>query len=106
MTPNPPSHSNPETTLDEPVYQFQDYQGRPVLRYAVARRLRESCLGCHNKDTVNSPKLDWKVCDVHLELLFPGQGIPSVDLRPAGDAGLHCVATPLALVVARQVFRQ
>ena len=25
---------------DEPVYQFEDYQGRPVLRYAIARRLR------------------------------------------------------------------
>ena len=58
---------------DEPVYQFQDYQGRPVLRYAIARRLRESCLGCHNKDTVNSPKLDWKVGDVRgvVEIIRP-----------------------------------
>jgi hypothetical protein len=24
MTPNPPGHSNPETTLDEPVYLFTD----------------------------------------------------------------------------------
>ncbi len=61
--------ANPE----EPVYRFEDYQGRPVLRYAVARRLRESCLGCHNKDTVNSPKLDWKVGDVRgvVEIIRP-----------------------------------
>src|SRR6185312_14502306 len=24
---------------DEPVYEFTEYQGRPVLRYAIARRL-------------------------------------------------------------------
>jgi serine/threonine protein kinase len=58
---------------DEPVYSFEEYQGRPVLRYATARRLRESCLGCHNKDTVNSPKLDWKVGDVRgvVEIIRP-----------------------------------
>jgi hypothetical protein len=58
---------------DEPVYHFEEYQGRPVLRYAVARRLRESCLSCHNKDTVNSPKLDWKVGDVRgvVEIIRP-----------------------------------
>jgi tRNA A-37 threonylcarbamoyl transferase component Bud32 len=57
---------------DEPVYHFEDYQGRPVLRYAIARRLRESCLGCHNKD-MNSPKLDWKVGDVRgvVEIIRP-----------------------------------
>ena len=29
---------------DDPVYEFTEYQGRPVLRYAIARRLRQSCL--------------------------------------------------------------
>jgi hypothetical protein len=58
---------------DEPVYSFEEYQGRSVLRYAIARRLRESCLGCHNKDKVNSPKLDWKVGDVRgvVEIIRP-----------------------------------
>src|SRR5947209_2511388 len=58
---------------DETITSFEDYQGRPVLRYATARRLRESCLGCHNKDTVNSPKLDWKVGDVRgvVEIIRP-----------------------------------
>jgi hypothetical protein len=60
---------NPE----EPVYRFEEYQGRPVLRYAIARRMQESCLGCHNKDTANSPKLDWKVGDVRgvVEIIRP-----------------------------------
>jgi serine/threonine protein kinase len=58
---------------DEPVYTFEDYQGRPVLRYAIARRFRESCLGCHNEDKKNSPKLDWKVGDVRgvVEIIRP-----------------------------------
>ncbi len=58
---------------DEPVYNFETYQGRPVLRYAIARRFRESCLGCHNKDKVNSPKHDWKVGDVRgvVEIIRP-----------------------------------
>jgi hypothetical protein len=58
---------------EEPVYRFEEYQGRPVLRYAIARRLRESCLGCHNKDKVNSPKLDWKVGEVRgvVEIIRP-----------------------------------
>jgi tRNA A-37 threonylcarbamoyl transferase component Bud32 len=57
----------------EPVYVFEQYQGRPVLRYAIARRLRESCLNCHNHDKVNSPKLDWKVGDVRgvVEIIRP-----------------------------------
>jgi hypothetical protein len=57
---------------DEPVYQFGEYQGRPVLRYATARRLRQSCLGCHNFDK-NSPKLDWQVGDVRgvVEIIRP-----------------------------------
>jgi serine/threonine protein kinase len=58
---------------EEPVYTFENYQGRSVLRYAVARRLRESCLGCHNKDKENSPKLDWKVGEVRgvVEIIRP-----------------------------------
>jgi adenylate cyclase len=58
---------------DEPVYQFEQYQGRPVLRYAIARRLRETCLACHNGDTKNSPKHDWKVGDVRgvVEIIRP-----------------------------------
>jgi hypothetical protein len=61
---------------DEPVYEFTEHDGRPVLRYAVARRLRESCLACHNHDKVNSPKLDWKVGDVRgvVEIIRPLDG--------------------------------
>jgi tRNA A-37 threonylcarbamoyl transferase component Bud32 len=57
---------------DEPVYQFEEYQGRPVLRYAIARRMRENCLNCHNH-LEDSPKKDWKVGDVRgvVEIIRP-----------------------------------
>ena len=61
---------NPE----EPVYTFEDYRGRPVLRYAIARRFRQSCLGCHNNpNDKNTPKTDWKVGDVRgvVEIIRP-----------------------------------
>src|SRR5262245_2821101 len=57
---------------DEPVYSFEEYQGRPVLRYGVARKMRATCLGCHNFDE-NSTKKDWKVGDVRgvVEIIRP-----------------------------------
>jgi tRNA A-37 threonylcarbamoyl transferase component Bud32 len=57
---------------DEPVYTFEEYQGRPVLRYGVARRMRATCLNCHNYDA-NSTKKDWKVGDVRgvVEIIRP-----------------------------------
>ena len=57
---------------DAPVYRFEDFQGRPSLRYATARRMRRVCLGCHNNDT-NSTKRDWKVGEVGgvLEIIRP-----------------------------------
>jgi hypothetical protein len=59
---------------DEPVYSFEAYKGRTVLRYATARRFRQSCLGCHNNSTdPNTPKTDWKVGDVRgvVEIIRP-----------------------------------
>jgi adenylate cyclase len=56
----------------EIVYSFENYDGKPVLRYAAARVLRESCIECHNSDP-DSPKTDWKVGDVRgaLEIIRP-----------------------------------
>jgi hypothetical protein len=57
---------------DEPVYRFEDFQGRPVLRYATARQMNAACVECHNKHT-ESVKNDWKVGDVRgvLEIIRP-----------------------------------
>ncbi len=55
-----------------PVYQFEDYKGRPALRYATARKMQETCVACHNSHP-DSPKTDWKVGDVRgvVEIIQP-----------------------------------
>lgn len=44
--------------------------------------------------------------DIQGELLFPGDGIAPVDLRPAGDTGAQCVASRLLRRVERQVAHE
>ena len=60
---------------DEPVYRFEEADGRPVLRYATARRMQETCVRCHNTHP-DSPKKDWKEGDVPgvLEVIRPLDG--------------------------------
>lgn len=57
---------------ERPYYSFEDFQGKPVLRYAIARRMETVCLGCHNF-LPESRKKDWKVGDVRgvLEIIRP-----------------------------------
>src|SRR5262249_7802031 len=40
---------------EEALWRFEDHEGRPVLRYAVARRMQASCIHCHNTHP-DSPK--------------------------------------------------
>ena len=53
-------------------YRFEDFQGRPSLRYAKADQMRTSCVTCHNTYP-QSPKTDWKKGDVRgvLEVIIP-----------------------------------
>jgi hypothetical protein len=57
---------------DTPFYRFEEFQGRPSLRYATARRMQDTCVQCHNGNP-DSPKRDWKVGDVRgvLEIIRP-----------------------------------
>jgi serine/threonine protein kinase len=59
----------------EPFYRFEDFEGRPVLRYATARRMQAACLQCHNHSP-DSMKTDWKEGDVRgvLEVIRPLDG--------------------------------
>ncbi|MBL8796485.1 MAG: protein kinase [Planctomycetia bacterium] len=56
----------------EPYYRFEDEDGRPVLKYATARRMRGTCVECHNRHP-DSTKRDWKEDDVRgvLEIIRP-----------------------------------
>ena len=57
---------------DQPFYRFEDFQGRPSLRYAVADRMEAGCVSCHNTHP-DSPKTNWKLGDVRgvLEIIRP-----------------------------------
>jgi PAS domain S-box-containing protein len=68
---------------DEPFYRFEEYEGRPSLRYAVADRMQESCLRCHNDPSTGSQKTDWKAGDV--------RGVIEV-IRPLDNAVAHAEA--------------
>jgi serine/threonine protein kinase len=57
-----------------PVYSFEEFQGRPSLRFVTARRMQASCIHCHNTHPDSDPrKRDWKVGDVRgaLEIILP-----------------------------------
>ena len=48
---------------DKPFFRFEDFQGRPALRYGTAVSMKAGCVACHNTHP-ESPKTDWKVGDV------------------------------------------
>ncbi len=54
---------------DQPFYRFEDFEGRPSLRYAVADRMQARCVTCHNSHR-DSPKTDWQLGDVRGALEF------------------------------------
>ena len=60
------------TRPEQPFFRFEDYRDRPVLRYATARVMQQSCVDCHNSHP-DSPKTDWQVGDVRgvLEIIRP-----------------------------------
>ena len=56
----------------EPYYRFEEWQGRPALRYATANVMGRRCVNCHNAHK-DSPKRDWREGDVRgvLEVILP-----------------------------------
>jgi signal transduction histidine kinase/CheY-like chemotaxis protein/HPt (histidine-containing phosphotransfer) domain-containing protein len=52
--------------------RFENFEGRPSIRYATADIMRPACVSCHNT-APDSPKKDWKVGDVRgvLEVVRP-----------------------------------
>lgn len=57
---------------DEPYYRFDEIDGVPLLRYAVASRMKQGCIDCHNTHP-DTPKRDWQIGDVRgvLEIIHP-----------------------------------
>jgi len=59
---------NPNQTF----FRFEEFKGRPSLRYATADLMRPSCVDCHNHHP-DTPKNNWKENDVRgvLEIIHP-----------------------------------
>ncbi|MEM7316699.1 MAG: protein kinase, partial [Planctomycetota bacterium] len=50
-------------TNERSYHEFGDVDGEPVLRYARAQIMKQSCVNCHNHHE-DSPKRDWVVGEV------------------------------------------
>jgi signal transduction histidine kinase len=57
---------------NEPFFEFYIDNNKNFLRYAVADKMRESCIHCHNTHP-DSPKIDWKAGDLRgiLDVTIP-----------------------------------
>jgi signal transduction histidine kinase len=75
-----------------PLVRFEEFQGRPSLRYAIAERMDAGCVACHNTHP-DSPKKDWRVGDVR-GVLEITRSLDSVVAQTR--AGLHETFTLLA----------
>ncbi len=96
---------------NRPVSRFEEQQGRPVLRFATARLMSETCISCHNshKDSV---KRDWKPGDVRgvLEIVRPldrdvartRAGLGGTFVLMAVISGLLLALSVLILVVSNR----
>ena len=96
---------------DEAFWSFEDYDDRPSLRYATARRMDETCVRCHNTHP-ESPKKDWKVGDVPgvLEVIRPldrdveraRQGLRGTLVAMGVIGGTLLAATGVSLAVGQR----
>ncbi|HEY7309847.1 MAG TPA: protein kinase [Gemmataceae bacterium] len=96
---------------DAPVYRFGDFQGRPSLRYATARRMQATCVSCHNQHE-DSVYKHWKEGDVPgiLEIIRPldrdvdrtRAGLRGTFLRVAAISGSLLALTVFVLVADRR----
>jgi tRNA A-37 threonylcarbamoyl transferase component Bud32 len=99
-----------EKNPDQPFHRFEEVQGRWSLRYAVARRMQESCVRCHNTHP-ESTKTDWKVGDVRgvVEIIRPleevrrtHEGLRGTFVLVAGISGSLLGLSVLVLVVGNR----
>src|SRR5262249_40428541 len=68
------------------VHEFTEIDGRPVVCYAQARVMQDSCVKCHNTHP-RSQRKDWQVGDVRgvLEIIRP---LDRAEARGGGALGL------------------
>ncbi|MCP5004250.1 MAG: response regulator [Planctomycetes bacterium] len=64
---------------DQPFFDFQEIEGRTVLRYAIAEVMKDRCVNCHNAHP-ESPKKDWAIGQVRgvIEVNQPIETMPVI----------------------------
>ncbi len=95
----------------ETVHEFTEIDGQPVVRYAQARIMKQSCVDCHNTHPVSTRK-DWQVGDVRgvLEIIRPlkndkarvRQALQLTLLLSATGSGLLLLGSVLAVWASRR----
>jgi Protein of unknown function (DUF3365) len=93
------------------VHDFTEIDGEPVVRYAQARIMKQSCVHCHNTHP-RSTRKDWKVGDVRgvLEIIRPlkddeariTQALRLTLLLTAVGSGLLLLGSVLAIWAKRR----
>lgn len=92
---------------DIPYFRFEDYNGVPSVRYAIADRMRPACLNCHNTHP-QSPKLDWKVGDVRgvIEVVLPLNASQTTQKTIDATFGILVLMTLLIAAIIWLFFRR
>jgi tRNA A-37 threonylcarbamoyl transferase component Bud32 len=102
---------------NQPFYRFEDFQGRPALRYATARLMDASCIDCHNSHP-ESTRTGWKVGDLAgvLEIIRPldrdiartREGLRGTFIIMAAISGALLGLSVMILVIGhrRRAYRQ
>jgi len=57
---------------EQPFYRVEQVDGRQSLRFAMAGRMQQECVNCHNEH-IDSPKRNWQVGQVGgiVEIVYP-----------------------------------
>lgn len=97
-----------QETPGEPVSRLEQRDDETVFRSAIAVRMEESCVACHNTHP-ESPKTDWEVGDIRgiQEVIIPasalyGTGFTSINNLIFMLAVAFAAALALTFVLSRQ----
>jgi PAS domain S-box-containing protein len=96
--------ANPESFFS----RYEVLEGKSVLRYAVADKLKASCVACHNTYP-GTPRTDWKEGDVRgvLEVIRPVSSLQVKNEAHAWQTFLSMLAIALlALIMLSLVIRR
>jgi hypothetical protein len=95
----------------ETVYEFTEFEGQRVVRFAQARIMERTCVECHSTHP-QSPRKDWKVGDVRgvLEIIRPldrdearvGEALRLALLLSAAVSGLLLGGSLLVVAAGRK----